>query len=51
MPRARPPPMCSITIVDSDSDKEGLNESGNNTDSDKEDFRVLFGSLTIWFVC
>jgi len=51
MPRARPPPIHSINIVDSDSDEEGPNGSGNNTDSDEEDFRVLFGSLAIWFVC
>jgi hypothetical protein len=49
-PRARPPPIRSINIVDSDSDEEGPDGSGNNTDSDEEDFRVLFGSLAIWFV-
>jgi hypothetical protein len=48
-PRARPP-IHSITIVDSESDEEGPDGSGNNTDSDEEDFRVLFGSLAIWFV-
>jgi hypothetical protein len=49
-PRARPPPIRSINIVDSDSDEEGPDGSGNNTDSDEEDFRVLFRSLAIWFV-
>jgi hypothetical protein len=49
MPRARPP-ICSITIMDSESDEEGPDGPGNNTDSDEEDFRVLFGSLAIWLV-
>ncbi|KAF8226124.1 hypothetical protein L208DRAFT_1425201 [Tricholoma matsutake] len=40
------PPICSITIMDSDSDEEGLDRSGNNTDND-EDFRVLFQSLAV----
>jgi hypothetical protein len=49
MPRARPL-IHSMTIVDSDSDEEGPSGSANNTDSNEEEFRVLFGSLTVWFV-
>ena len=47
-PRARLP-MHPITI-DSDSDEGEPDGSGDNADSDVEDFRLLFQSLHVWFV-
>ena len=44
-PRARLP----ITI-DSDSDEGEPDGSGDNADSDVEDFRMLFQSFVVWFV-
>ena len=45
MPSARLP----IT-VDSDSDEGEPDGSGDNADSDVEDFRMLFQSFVVWFV-